>query len=84
MHVINVVRSILKPLKLSLFFNAMGRIERIEPVVRNDAHKIIEECMILANIAAANFMEKHKEPALYRIHATPSEEKINIVPHFLK
>ena len=33
--------------------------------------KVIEECQILANIAAANFMEKHKEPALYRIHATP-------------
>lgn len=45
-------------------FNEMGRIERIEPVIRNDAHKIIEECMILANIAAANFMEKHQEPAL--------------------
>ena len=48
-------------------FNALGRIERIEPVVRNDAHKIIEECMILANIASANFMAKHQEPALYRI-----------------
>lgn len=64
-------------------FNAMGRIERIEPVVRNDAHKIIEECMILANIAAANFMEKHNEPALYRIHATPSEEKLTSFRTFL-
>ncbi|OOF36218.1 ribonuclease R [Rodentibacter heidelbergensis] len=64
-------------------FNAMGRIERIEPVIRNDAHKIIEECMILANIAAANFMEKHKEPALYRIHATPSEEKLTSFRAFL-
>jgi len=58
-------------------------IDRIEPVVRNDAHKIIEECMILANIAAANFMEKHKEPALYRIHATPSEEKLTSFRAFL-
>ncbi|OOF82797.1 ribonuclease R [Rodentibacter ratti] len=64
-------------------FNAMGRIERIEPVIRNDAHKIIEECMILANIAAANFMEKHMEPALYRIHATPSEEKLTSFRAFL-
>ena len=64
-------------------FNAMGRIDRIEPVVRNDAHKIIEECMILANIAAANFMEKHKEPALYRIHAAPSEEKLTSFRSFL-
>ena len=39
--------------------------------------------MILANIAAANFMEKHKEPALYRIHATPSEEKLTSFRAFL-
>ena len=70
-------------IETKFIFNAMGRIDRIEPVVRNDAHKIIEECMILANIAAANFMEKHKEPALYRIHATPSEEKLTSFRAFL-
>ena len=70
-------------IETKFIFNAMGRIERIDPVVRNDAHKIIEECMILANIAAANFMEKHKEPALYRIHATPSEEKLTSFRTFL-
>ncbi len=70
-------------IETKFIFNTMGRIERIEPVVRNDAHKIIEECMILANIAAANFMEKHKEPALYRIHATPSEEKLTSFRTFL-
>lgn len=64
-------------------FNALGRIERIEPAVRNDAHKIIEECMILANIASANFMEKHQEPALYRIHAVPGEEKLTAFRSFL-
>lgn len=64
-------------------FNEMGRIERIEPVIRNDAHKIIEECMILANIAAANFVEKHQEAALFRIHAGPSEEKITAFRSFL-
>ncbi|TYP15911.1 ribonuclease R [Xenorhabdus doucetiae] len=57
-------------------FNAEHRIERIEPVVRNDAHKLIEECMLLANIAAARFVEKHHEPALYRIHDRPKEESI--------
>lgn len=57
-------------------FNPQGRIERIEPLVRNDAHKIIEECMILANIAAARFVENANEPALYRIHDKPSEEKL--------
>lgn len=70
-------------IETKFIFNAMGRIERIEPVIRNDAHKIIEECMILANISAANFMEKHKEPALYRIHATPSEEKLTSFRTFL-
>lgn len=64
-------------------FNEQGRIERIEPLVRNDAHKIIEECMILANIAAANFMAQHQEPALYRIHAGPSEEKLTAFRAFL-
>lgn len=65
-------------------FNPQGRIERIEPLVRNDAHKIIEECMILANIAAARFVEKADEPSLYRIHAQPSEEKLTSFRTFLK
>ena len=42
-------------------FNPQGRIERIEPLVRNDAHKLIEECMILANIASARFVEEANE-----------------------
>ncbi|CAG9432740.1 Ribonuclease R [Providencia alcalifaciens] len=57
-------------------FNAERRIERIEPVERNDAHKLIEECMILANIAAARFVEKNEEPALYRVHDRPKEESV--------
>lgn len=57
-------------------FNAEQRIDRIEPEVRNDAHKIIEECMILANIAAARFVEKAEEPALYRIHDRPADESL--------
>ncbi|AIJ08559.1 MULTISPECIES: ribonuclease R [Edwardsiella] len=57
-------------------FNAERRIERIEPTVRNDAHKLIEECMILANISAARFMEKNHEPALFRIHDKPSEDHV--------
>lgn len=65
-------------------FNPQGRIERIEPLVRNDAHKIIEECMILANIAAARLVEKADEPSLYRIHAQPSEEKLTSFRTFLK
>ncbi|MYM61026.1 ribonuclease R [Vibrio sp. OCN044] len=57
-------------------FNAERKINSIEPVVRNDAHKIIEECMILANIASASLVEKAKEPALYRIHESPGEERL--------
>ncbi len=64
-------------------FNAERKIDRIEPVVRNDAHKIIEECMILANIASASFVEKAKEPALYRIHETPGELKLQGFRDFL-
>lgn len=57
-------------------FNAERRIERIEQTQRNDAHKLIEECMIPANISAARFVEKAKEPALFRIHDKPSTEAI--------
>ncbi|WP_153447789.1 ribonuclease R [Vibrio algicola] len=64
-------------------FNELRKIDRIEPVVRNDAHKIIEECMILANIASATFVEKAKEPALYRVHDTPGEERLTGFRSFL-
>ena len=57
-------------------FNAERRIERIEQTQRNDAHKLIEECMILANISAARLVEKASEPALYRIHDKPTNEAI--------
>ena len=58
-------------------FNADKKIETIEPLVRNDAHKIIEECMILANVATAKFVEKHEMPGLFRVHDKPSEDKYN-------
>ncbi|MGF1721604.1 ribonuclease R [Vibrio kyushuensis] len=64
-------------------FNADRKIDRIEPVIRNDAHKIIEECMILANIASASLVEKAKEAALYRIHETPGEERLTGFKSFL-
>ncbi|MFD2176528.1 ribonuclease R [Veronia pacifica] len=65
-------------------FNAMRKIDRIVPVERNDAHKIIEECMILANIASARFVEKNKEAALYRVHEAPGEERLTGFKDFLK
>lgn len=57
----------LKSEEAKFIFNAERRIERIEQTQRNDAHKLIEECMITANISAARFVEKAQEPALFRI-----------------
>jgi ribonuclease R len=64
-------------------FNAKGRVEAIHPLVRNDAHRIIEECMLTANVAAARLFERKKMPALYRIHETPSQEKLTDLREFL-
>ena len=62
----------------SLFlFNDEKKIESIVPLIRNEAHKIIEECMILANVATAKFIEKNKKPGLFRVHDKPSEDKYN-------
>jgi ribonuclease R len=62
----------------SLFlFNEEKKIESVVPLIRNDAHKIIEECMILANVATAKFIEKNKKPGLFRVHDKPSEDKYN-------
>ena len=59
-----------------IIFNADKKIETIEPVVRNDAHKIIEECMLCANVAAANFLDSHDLPVLFRVHEGPKEQKL--------
>jgi ribonuclease R len=64
--------------------NELGRIERIVPHVRNDAHKLIEECMLAANTCAADFMARSKHPALYRIHEGPTVEKLQTLRLFLK
>ncbi|MGY3568554.1 ribonuclease R [Vibrio paucivorans] len=64
-------------------FNADRKIDSIEPVIRNDAHKIIEECMILANIASASLVEKAKEPSLFRIHESPGELRLQGFRDFL-
>jgi ribonuclease R len=64
-------------------FNDAQRIERIEPVERNDAHRIIEECMLAANVATARLFERKKMPALFRIHETPKQEKLSDLREFL-
>ncbi len=60
-----------------------GRVAEIIPVHRNDAHRLIEECMITANVAAARFFEKHKLPALYRVHGEPDPARIDDLRGFL-
>ena len=60
-----------------------GRVERLEPVVRNVAHRIIEECMVAANVAAARLLERHRLPALFRIHEGPSSDKAEELRVFL-
>jgi ribonuclease R len=63
---------------------ANGKIEQILPRTRNDAHRLIEECMLAANVCAADLLERHKHPTLFRIHASPSKEKLNQLRTFLK
>ena len=64
--------------------NAMGKIEKIIPRTRNDAHRLIEECMLAANVCAADLLIRHKHPGTFRIHAVPTEEKLNQLRTFLK
>jgi len=64
--------------------NDLGRIERIEPVVRNDAHRLIEEFMLAANTSAADFIARNKRKALYRVHEGPTPEKLEALRSFLK
>jgi ribonuclease R len=64
--------------------NPSGKIEKIIPRTRNDAHKLIEECMLAANVCAADLLLRHKHPGTYRIHAAPTKEKLTQVREFLK
>ncbi|MDV2077456.1 ribonuclease R [Marinobacter xestospongiae] len=66
-----------------IIFDPARKIEEIVPVHRNDAHKIVEECMLCANVAAARFLKYHKLPALYRVHDGPSEERLGALRLFL-
>ncbi len=65
-------------------FGPNKKIVRIYPYERNDAHRVIEECMIAANVAAAKFLTKNKIPGLYRIHEGPKETKLKELRQLLK
>ena len=67
-----------------IVFDDNKKIKEIVPIQRNDAHKLIEECMILANIQAAAFLQQKEIPALYRVHAGPKADRLEDLRAFLK
>jgi ribonuclease R len=67
-----------------IVFGENKKIESVIPVVRNDAHRLIEECMLLANVATADYLSRAEVPIVYRVHATPSEEKLTNLREFLR
>ena len=69
--------------ELKLEFDIHGKIVRVVPAPRNDAHRIIEECMLAANVCASDFLAKHKQTCLYRIHESPSADKLKNLRAFL-
>jgi ribonuclease R len=64
--------------------NAVGKIEQIVPRTRNDAHKLIEECMLAANVCAADFMLRAKHHGLFRVHEGPTPERLTRLRELLK
>lgn len=64
-------------------FDSQRKIKQIVPTSRNDAHMIIEECMLMANVCAADFLSRYKVPGLFRVHNGPSEQKLDNLREFL-
>ncbi|HMY62629.1 MAG TPA: ribonuclease R, partial [Nitrosomonas sp.] len=71
-------------LETQMIFNEQGKIAQIVPVKRNEAHYLIEECMLAANVCASDFLQRHQQPTLYRIHEGPVPEKLEALRNFLK
>ncbi|KXW56968.1 ribonuclease R [Ferrovum sp. PN-J185] len=66
-----------------MIFDDRGKIETIQPVERNEAHRIIEECMLAANVCAANYLLNHQQSTLFRIHPPPTVERLKALRDFL-
>jgi ribonuclease R len=66
-----------------IVFGEGKKIERIEPVRRNDAHRLIEECMLAANVTTARHLQRKRLPFLYRVHERPVQEKVHDLRTFL-
>ncbi len=70
--------------ELKARFDSNGKIATFVELTRNDAHRLIEELMIAANVQAAKFLKKHKIPTLYRVHGSPEEDRLEKLRHFLR
>jgi ribonuclease R len=70
--------------ELKLKFDEEGRIAALVEQPRNDAHRLIEECMIAANIAAARYLDRHHVPTLYRVHGLPEVDRLEMLTQFLR
>ena len=64
-------------------FDQNRKIKQVVPIHRNDAHKLIEECMLCANICAAEFLAKNELPGLYRVHMPPANKKLAALRDYL-
>lgn len=71
-------------IETKIISNELGKIEQIVPHVRNDAHKLIEECMLAANTCAAEFVKANKRLGLYRVHEGPTPEKLKNLREYLR
>lgn len=66
-----------------VIFDSKRKIQSIVPLERTEAHRLIEECMLVANVCAAKFLIKNEVPGLFRIHEGPPETKLNDLRKFL-
>ena len=66
-----------------MIFDPKGKIEKIVPEARNDAHRIIEECMLAANVSAGDFIASREHPVLYRVHDVPAADRVAALRDFL-
>jgi ribonuclease R len=71
-------------IETEMIFDQHDKISRIVPVRRNDAHRLIEECMLAANVCTSDFLRGNDHPMLYRIHEGPTPEKLAALREFLK
>jgi len=71
-------------IETQFIFDEGNRLLRIDRVERNDAHRIIEECMLAANVCSSDFLSSREHPALYRVHEGPTPVKLKALREFLK